>query len=353
MKLGVETLGDRRVALISGEESVLRRSALAQLLALAGVTADDFDVESVVGDERSISDWIASASTVPFLASRRVVVVRHLLRAGEPDGELLAQVPATGLLILVCDDEGGDDARQRRLQTVRGQWERATAKAGGLVVKAEVDPKKAASLLREEAERLGARLTPGAADVLLQVVGGRYSRACEEIDKLALYVGEGGEIREADVHAAVRPSMDWNVFRLLDAVIEGQGGEAIRQLRILIGGESKAEEAAYRSIFPILGKQFRLIWQARQLVEAGATPDRPGAVAAHLPSRPNLLDEPSWRQGLAIKAARRLGFVQLQRCLQALSDADARLKGQLPAFSPMETLDRLVIGLVETVRDRS
>ena len=183
------------------------------------------------------------------------------------------------------------------------------------------------------------------------MTGGSLSRALDELEKLVLYVGEAEGIREADIRAVVVPSREWNVFRMADAIMSGDVPEALRQLRTLVGTATKAEDAAFRNILPQLSRQLRLLWQGRVCLEAGCSPANvPAEIASAFPEKPNLARESPYRQGAVMAAARRIGFPQLERCMRVLSDTDARLKGSLTGFSPMESLERMVLEMAAAVR---
>lgn len=334
-----------RVVLVSGDEDALRRRAVAEVLEAAGSGPDDFDAASFAADERGPGEWVAAAGTVPFLAERRVVVVRNLLRQSLPSDLTDAGVeklPDSALLLLVVDEEPGDDGKQRRLATVRQAWEKAVKAWGGAVIICESKPRQAAAQLREEAKRLHKKVSPRAADTLAEMVGGSLSRGIEELEKLAVYVGEAEEIREQDVLAVVRPAREWNVFRMLDAAIAGQGKDALHHLRVLLTGEGRPEEAAYRSVFPNLSRELSLLWQARARID--------GHSADSQLRRPRLEDQADWKQTRLAAVARTLSPAQIRAMARELADADARLKGLLPAFSAEETLERLLLALIAIAR---
>ncbi|RYG86987.1 hypothetical protein EON77_02890, partial [bacterium] len=189
------------VVLLHGEEEALRRRALADLLAAAGVGPDDFDLATIVADASPVAEWIASASTSPFLAERRVVVVRNVLRidprlvssekANRPARDRfvadLKSLPASGLLVLVADEESGSDDRLRRLGSARTALAKIVEEAGGTSAEFKADPKAAKTVIGSELTRLNRRMSPAAMDALLAMTGGSASRAMEEIEKLALY----------------------------------------------------------------------------------------------------------------------------------------------------------------------
>lgn len=344
MKLDPEKWLKGRVVMIEGDEPTLRRRALDALLAAAGTGPEDFDFETFSADSRTPIEWIGAASTIPFMSPRRTVLVRHLLRADAPDKVNLKSVPESGLVILVADEETTvDESRLQRLGSISKAWEKHVKAAGGTVVSCSSDPKTLEPLIRQEAKALGKDLSTVAAKRLLEMTGGSYSRANDELAKLALYVGDAGAIREEDVLAATSPSRDWNVFKLVDAVVAGQATTALSHLRVLVSGKGKADDAAQRHILPQLHRQFRLAWQARCTLDGKAPSE-------HLPDRHNLSKESSWSADRAMRLGRALSLSQIARCLNELALADAKLKGLEPSASAMETLELLVLRIGDVVK---
>src|SRR5262249_2384341 len=149
-------------------------------------------------------DWLSSVGTVPFLSDRRIAVIRHLLRR-DPDNIKLTDLPETALLILVADDESGDDSKQMRYKTLRTNWEKAVNKAGGYMEDFEGESRDVPKAGRAGAEVLGKKLSDPAIDALVEMTGFSISRAIEELEKLAIFVGDTAEIRESDVRTVVVP----------------------------------------------------------------------------------------------------------------------------------------------------
>ncbi len=340
-----------RVVMLTGEEHALRLRALHELIALA--TAEgDFDLQTFESDTSAPSDWIGSAGTAPFLSLRRTVVVRHLLRCENLEGieASLKALPEHALLILVADDESGDDNRQRKLGTARKHWEKLVNSTGGIVAAFAADPKQVKAAIRAEAERLGKKLSEAGAESISEMTGASLSRAIEELEKLAIYVGEELQIRESDIRAVVVPSREWNVFKMVDAIVDGNVHEALRQLRVLVGSQTKAEEAAFSRILPMLTRQIRLLWQARLCVEARCQPgNAPESINRMFPEKPNIAKEPPYRQSRLIAQARRTDLPTLTFCFAAISEADGKLKGLIDAFSAIETLEHMVLSMIDTV----
>lgn len=337
-----------RLVLITGPEDVLRRRALEERLR----ETEDFDVEHASGDVGTPMDWVGAAATSPFLSARRTVVVRHLLRAPDPTGldgfwAAVAELPESGLLVLVADEEQGDDSRQRTLSELGRKWRKAVESAGGEVVACDVPDKDLRRAVGEEAKRLGKSITPAACQLLVEMVGGSMSKAFEELAKLALYVGERADIREADVTTAVLPDRDWDVFKLINAMLGGDVAGAVRQLRILMSGGSKPGDEARQRLLPALSKQLRLMWQARVLLDDGPEGER------QLLVKTNLRKEQDWRQRKVMEASRRVGLDRIGACLHILADTDAALKGMGDSFSERDTLELMILSMAGAISGRT
>lgn len=345
MSGGVQKLISQRVVLLTGDESALRRETLDSMLDALGMAKDDFDLEHFDGDSSSPSAWIGSVVTSPFLADRRVAIVRHVLRCDlEKKGIDLKVIPESGLLILVADEEGGEE-RSSRAKTNERAWRKAVEKAGGGVFDAKVDTKRTGEEVRKRVVAGGKTISPRALETLVEMCGGSLSRCLDELEKLVIYVGDSAQIREDDVRGIVVASREWNVFRMVDSIVGGEVGEALRQLRVLLG-TNKGESAAHGQVVPMVLRSLRLIWQARVCLDAGTTPhDAPLAIRATFPEKPSILSEPPYRLASLMQNARRLDLYRIEKGLQVLSDTDARLKGALDAFNSLETLERMVLEL--------
>lgn len=342
--------------MFSGTEDLLRRQALRELQNEMG--GDPFDCQMVIAGETSPLEWIASASTVPFLSDRRTVIVRNICRAAPiadvlPNAaKVLAELPELARLILVADDEvSSENDRNSRTGTARSSWENVVKKAGGMVLEFKVDPKALKSEVMKGAERLERPIDERTAELLLEMTGRNLSRALEELEKVAHFVGEGERIRERDVAEVVMPSRDWNVFKLVDSMLEGNVGQSLAQLRILMGSGQKAEGAAMGNIFPNLSRNLRLIWQARVVLDHRANVNNLSPeVQALLPGQPSLTAASDWQQRKFMGAARKLSLEQIAACMEAVARTDARLKGMESGFSAAESLERMVLEMIETIR---
>lgn len=342
-----------RIVMLEGNEEAWRQTALQELLDAAKIEKDDFDLQTFNGDESGPKDWFAAAGTSPFLSERRTVIVRHLLRCGLEDlaSSKPASLPQTALVILVADDEGGDDNKQNRLKTLRKNWAKAIKDAGGAVFLFEPDARAVREELKRSLTKSGKSMTEQAIGALIEMTGGSYSRAIDELQKLELYVGDQPQIRESDVRRLVVASREWNVYKMVDAVFFGQMPDALAQLRVLIGSQTKPEDAAFSRILPTISRHLRLLWQARACVEAKCSNPNfaPEALARVFPEKHSIAKEQPYRLGSLMNTASRLQFKQIEQCFAIVADTDARLKGGLSAFSSLDTLERMLLEMSAAV----
>jgi DNA polymerase-3 subunit delta len=172
---------------------------------------------------------------------------------GMPDHEaLLMAIPAMSLMqsrrYLLAD--GVERWRDRQLEAVAAAVGDlppdltlvliARAKAPAKLTKAvkaargeihEFEAPKARELPRiliADAQRLGFRLEPGAARVLVDRMGANPVRLQHELERLALWAGDEGEVSAADLEAMVADTSEAAVWSLSDALLERNAAAALR-----------------------------------------------------------------------------------------------------------------------------
>jgi DNA polymerase-3 subunit delta len=78
-----------------------------------------------------------------------------------------------------------------------------------------------------DARRLGFRLEPGAAQVLVERMGANPVRLGHELERLALWAGEGGEVTVADLDEMISDTSEAAVWSLSDALLERDPAKAL------------------------------------------------------------------------------------------------------------------------------
>jgi len=82
--------------------------------------------------------------------------------------------------------------------------------------------------LVEDAKRLGFQLEPAAARVLVERMGANPVRLRNELERLALWAGDGGAVSAADLEQMVADTSEAAVWSLSDALLEGDAPAALR-----------------------------------------------------------------------------------------------------------------------------
>lgn len=94
-------------------------------------------------------------------------------------------------------------------------------------------------VLVADAERLGFRLAPDAARILVDRMGVSPQRLRHELERLALWAGEGGEVSAADLDAMIADTSEEAVWALSDALLERDAAQALRiSERLIAQGEN-------------------------------------------------------------------------------------------------------------------
>lgn len=211
---------------------------------------------------------------------------------GAPDHEaLLAAIPAMSLTesrrYLLAD--GVERWRDAQLDAVAGALAElppdlsvvliAREKAPTKLLKAvkaaegevhEFEAPKAREMPRVlvgEAKRLGFALDPGAARLLVERMGANPQRLHNELERLALWAGEGGEVSAADLEAMIADTSEAAVWALSDALLERDAAGALRIAERLISQGENVTGLIYG-----LASRLRKACAAAAMLEEGVPP---------------------------------------------------------------------------------
>jgi DNA polymerase-3 subunit delta len=230
---------------------------------------------------RVMPDELARAvQSLGFFSERRVIVVEGLLsrfggaraagdeesadKAETPKGrgkaepglteafaEAFGLVPDSTVLILV---DRGSVAKNSALYKAAGRYGKVE----------EYLPPKGAALERwigERAKAVGVKMSHGAQMALASALPDLQTLA-NEIDKLALYVGQGGAIDEQVLRQMSFVSKQDDVFEMTSAAARRDTRGALRQLQRLVDGGTAPE-----GILPVLAWQVRTLIQVRDMLD--------------------------------------------------------------------------------------
>ena len=122
-------------------------------------------------------------------------------------------------------------------------------------------------LLIADAERLGFRLDPAAARMLVDRMGANPQRLHNELERLALWAGEGGTVGAADLGAMIADTSEAVVWVLSDALLERDVAAALRIAERLVSQGENVTGLIYG-----LASRLRKASAAAAMLEEGMPP---------------------------------------------------------------------------------
>ena len=224
------------------------------------------------GDNYSRDEVVGAASAVPFLADKRLVIVKGLLGRIEANsgrrssrtlkvprgdwaglGDALTTLPPSTELVFVEDElrkngvglkTAGSTASVEQFEVTRGQaldiW------------------------IAERFRAEGATVAPAAVQRLADLIGGHIRLLAQEITKLSLYAN-GRQIEPADIDLMVAPAREANIFAAVDAVLDSQPSEALRAIHQLLD-----EGNSIHYLLTMLARQTRMTLVAQDMMNSRA-----------------------------------------------------------------------------------
>lgn len=247
------------VYVISGKDKFLVGNSSAKLLdkllspderAMSLYQPDDGNVE--------LADILDELRTLPFLAERRVVLIKgadKFVSANREGLEKYFDDPAAkGVLVMTVDSWPGNTRLAKKLKKM------------GEHLSQEIKPWELANYAVGYAtSEHDKKLSRQAATLLVELAGDDPGRVCGEIDKLAVFAGQKNSITPESIEALVGHNRMFNAFAVIDAMTSGNKGAAIERLRNMFANDKSAEFTAVGAF----AFHFRKLFNAKVLLEKG------------------------------------------------------------------------------------
>ncbi len=322
----------RPVYLVAGPETLVVLEAADAVRSAA--RAQGVSEREVFDAEGRDFDWgvVERTFNAPGLfASRRLVEVR--MPTGKPGVEGAKVIaafcadPAPDVTLLLT---AGDWSKAHA-----GKWTEAIARVGHVVIAWAVKPHELPQWIEQRLRSRGLRADRDAVQRLAERVEGNLLAAAQEIDKLAL-LDDGGIIDAARMESLVADAARYDVFRLVDAAMNGQGAQVSRMLAGL-----RAEGEAVPAL---LGMVTMELQRATALARVQA---RGGNMATEFKSQ-RIWDS---RQAAYIRALKRHDAPRWERLAAEAGKVDRIAKGR-PRYGEEPTdawlaLERLLLAVAE------
>jgi len=302
------------------------------------------ELENMLGDEAMVAmnlsqldgrfvaldEVLSAAGAMPFLAKRRLVVLRHPLARLKSKAEReaflesLERIPESTALVLVQDTPLLSERERRHHK--RHWLEKWADQHPQRVYLREFSLPKGAAMSRwiqEQAKTYGGQFSSSGASLLASLVGEDTRLADQEIQKLLAYVDFTRPVEPEDVENLTADTVPGDIFVMVDALGNQNGSQALGMLKRLL------EEQEPFSIFGMIVRQFRLLLLAREIMDAGGGN---ADIARELKLHPYVAGKMSAQ-------ARSFTISTLETVFRQLLDIDESMKtGQIEAELALDTL---------------
>jgi DNA polymerase-3 subunit delta len=320
------------IYVVSGDDPLLCQEAADAIRAAA--RQQGFDERQVFSADANF-DWgslLQAGASLSLFAERRLLELR--LPSGKPGDKGAAALleyaarPAEDTLLLISLPKLDGSAQKTK-------WGKALVE-GPQTQFVQIWPVDAGRLpqwIRQRLAQAGLAAQPDAVELIAARVEGNLLAAAQEIEKLKL-LADGQPITLETVQAAVADSARFDVFGLVDAILNGEAGHAQRMLEGLRG-----EGVEPPVILWALARELRLLASLAQQYSQGIPLDK-----AFSQARPPVWDK---RKPLMSKALQRHSAQRWSQLLQDAQQIDAQIKGQAPGsvWTGLSRLALLMAGL--------
>lgn len=241
----------RPLYLLAGEEQLIMEE-LAAGIAARNVPDDlrSFNLSVEYGGEIDMEGFISAARSYPFLAERRVLIIRELerLKGGwKPLLEYCSRPTASTVAVFIYNTH---DERGRRIRQPRdfAALEKAVAGAGEVISCRRLGDAAILKWIVSASKKLGLEMNAEAGATLLASVGPNLFDLRNELEKLSIVFG-GERISSAQVAGILGQYRVNAVFDLIASIRPGNESETLRIMaRIIRTGAERPSVVVYHLI---------------------------------------------------------------------------------------------------------
>ena len=292
-----------QIYLLYGEEAYLRkqyRDKMKEALVDDGDTMNNHYYE---GKDTKVEEIIDLAETLPFFASRRVIMVENsgwFQKGGDKMAEYLPGLPETTYMVFV---ETQIDKRSKLYKTVKNK--------GRIAEFAHQDEQTLKRWILGMLKKEGRNITAANMQFLLERTGTEMAQIKMEVEKLLCYTMGKTEITREDIEVICTKRVQNQIFDMINAIADRNQKRALDLYYDLL----TLKEPPMR-ILALIGRQFNLLLQVKELRKKGYSPQ--------------VIGEKTGLHGFIVgkyaKQAERFKTRELREALEACVEADENVK---------------------------
>lgn len=324
---------------LHGDDDIAVEQAVKKLRESMGDGPNaDLNIDEFEGENATVPEVLNAVSSFPFLADKRLVIVKGLIswitrkgageigkKAVERLEDELPNLPNYARLVFV---ERGELSANNKIVKLAQKQDNGYEKAFNA-------PKDTTDWIIKRAKaEYSVEIQPQAAHALASVTGTDLRRADNELVKLVSYIeGEERPITEADVATLTPYVAEANIFAMIDALAMGNGRQALTLMHQSLNENPRDDGFG---LFALIVRQFRLLLLTREHLAAGGSYNN-NDVASAIGVRS------SWQAGKLVKQSRSFSVEELERVYRRLQQYDVEMK--TGKIKPRLALDLLVASL--------
>lgn len=287
----------------------------------------DFNFSQFDLEEIPVETALEDVETLPFIGERRLVFMQNpfFLTAEKSKSKVehnvkrleayLSDPVPYSIVVLTAPYEKLDERKKITKELKRKAVLVEAKKLGDRELKVWIN---------ERVAEYHVQIDDQATELLLELAGTNLMMLTNELDKMALYVGDDKRITIEVVEKLVAKSLEQNIFTLVDSVLQRKMESAMTILHDLL---RQNEEPI--KILSVMAGQVRLMYQVKELSRQGYSQQK---IAGQLRVHP-------YRVKLALEKTNKFQERELLSIIDDLAEADYKMKtGQADKAITLELL---------------
>ena len=323
---------DKNIILLMGKEAELKRRALN--IYIDAIVTDDnkfnFEKINLFSTKVSAKEIINSITALAFLGNGRVIVIDgiDILSASDQKeiADVIKNVPPDNHVIFRTADDGKDSVSKIRL-SLSAQLQKDIDKLGTVLEFVQLDESQALNYIADFLKEYDQSIEQKAAHLLIERSGTSLKRLTIELEKVSIFAGNDGKINSKMVEELTSVVSEELVFVLADAVSNNDSKKVVDTIKVMLD-DSLDDPFA---IFPMIIRQYRMIWQAKLALDMGwrgSGDDVKECLRADklLHKESKFRSASAWQQKKFAGLARKMSWDKLRYIYKALLECDMASK---------------------------
>lgn len=224
------------IYVISGKDKFLVASECDKLVdSLLGADEKAMGLLVADADKMEAADVFDELRTLPFLASRRVVVLKdadNYITNNRAILEKYFESPSPSGSLILCVSSWRTNTKLAK----------KVPKVGKHLAVGELKRRDLSRYAQDYAQsNCKQKIDAQTVNLIVELIGDDPGKICNEIDKLSIYVGDSNAITLKHVRELTANNREFDIFGVIDAMTAGDSEKSISKLRRMYASNKSAE----------------------------------------------------------------------------------------------------------------